>query len=484
MQLTKKAVLGVKWSSISQFGRQAIQYTTTIILASILAPADFGLLAMALIFIGFLELFKDMGFAAAVIHKDDINDRVLSTIFWTILFIGLILSVVIFFTSPIVAAFYENLKLIDILKSLSIVFLLSSLTIIQKALLEKKLLFTVLAKIELFAVLTGAVVGITMALTGFGVWSLVFQAISNALVSSILLWGSGIFYPKFVFDFNEVKNLSSYSLNLAGYNFLNYFVRNADYLFIGKFLGGAELGHYFLAYKIMLYPVQSVTQVISRVFFPLYSSIKNDLQKFRNVYQKVCNSIAIITFPLMLGLIAISTPFISLFFNEKWDNNLLVQLLTILAPVGLIQSIAATTGPIFMSTGKTKYLFYWGIISGIIYIGGFYIGIYYGAVGVAVSYLITTLILLYPVFALPFKIIKLSTLKFFISFKEIFFSSIIMLVVSLIIKSLVLETFSSTVQLIILIPLSVVIYFSLLWVFKKELLLEVIKTFRKGNVTV
>lgn len=465
MQLKKDAVKGVKWASASQLGRQIIQYTTTIILAALLTPSDFGLMAMAIVIVGFLEIFKDLGTAAAIIQNQNLSEESLSSIFWVNVGFGLLVAIIVFLAAPLGADFFNNVKIENILKVLSISFIFSSFGTVHKKLLEKELKFDSLAKIELVGVAIGAVVGISLALLEFGVWSLVLQSLSIAVITTSLLWIINSWRPKIFFSYPKIKPIISYSLNLLGYNVFNYFVRNTDYLLIGKYLGERELGHYYLAYKIMLYPLQNVSLVVSRVLFPIYSKIQHDNERFKKIYTKVANAISFLTFPLMIGVFALSDIFAVTFFNDKWDTALLALLLMILAPVGLIQSIATTTGSIYQAKGKTDWMFRWGVISGVIYVTGFFIGLNWGVIGVAVSYLIASIILLYPVFAIPFKLIELKVLEFTTSFKGPLLISAILLIILLSLKLIFISSFNSGILFSSLVILGLIVYALLMKIF-------------------
>lgn len=319
MALLASAISSVKWSSISQVARQVLQILTTIVLAKTLSPSDFGLMSMAMVVIGFLNIFRDLGTSSAVIQRRDLSEKLLSSIFWVNVLFGTAVTIVVYFFAPMVASFYNEMRLTPVLKLLSASFLISSAGITQQALMERKLEFTKLARAEIAATFFGAAVGITLAFSGAGVWSLVFQALSSAVVSTILLsFFFSSWRPRLLFDFTETKEVARFSLNLSGFNITNYFVRNADYLLIGKFLGAQELGYYSLAYRIMLYPLQNVTSVISRVMFPVYSRIRDDNKKFKIAYLDVAGTIALITFPMMLGMMGVSNYFVSVFFGEKW----------------------------------------------------------------------------------------------------------------------------------------------------------------------
>ena len=186
MGLLNRAVISIKWASISQVGRQLIQYITTLILVSLLAPNEFGLMATALIVVNFLELFKDLGTSSAIIQRMVISDSLLSSVFWLNISFGIVIFAIIFFLSPVLADFFNNSKLILILKVLPVVFIISSLSNVQRALLEKELHFNLISKIELGSTLFGALIGVSLAFKGFGVWSLVYQTIANISFATIL----------------------------------------------------------------------------------------------------------------------------------------------------------------------------------------------------------------------------------------------------------------------------------------------------------
>jgi PST family polysaccharide transporter len=247
-------------------------------------------------------------------------------------------------------------------------------------------------------------------------------------------------------------------LNLVGFNLLNYVARNSDYFLIGTFLGDKALGHYYLAYRIMLYPLQNITRVISRVIFPSLSKLQNDNSKLSEAYLRLTNSIGFLTFPVMIGIAVVSYEFTATFFGSRWDGNLIALLIIILAPVGVIQSLTSTVGSIYQVKGKTDWMFKWSIFATILMVTGFWVGLKWGVVGIAVSYLITNLIMLYPVFAIPFALIGLNTKLFFKSFINTL-SSVAMMAIMLIILSLIIgDNFSSLVKLFILIPFGILLY--------------------------
>lgn len=470
--LKASTVSGIKWSSVSQFSRQVFQFVTTLILVSLLSPADFGLMAMALILINFLEIFKDLGTSAALIHLESPSATLKSSIFWINFALGIIITALIIITAPLFALFFNSDAVTDVLRVLSVTFLIAGVSIVQKTLLEKSLLFQPIAKVELTASIISFCVAIYLAYQGFGVWSLVFQVITNSVISSLMLWHYSEWKPALQMNYKEVKSISYFSVNLIGFNIINYFARNSDYFLIGKFLGDKALGHYYLAYRIMLYPIQNITAVISRVIFPSFSKIQTDNMKLRDVYVKITNTIALVTFPLMAGLAALSFNFVNAFLGGQWDIKLVAVLITILAPVGALQSIVSTVGSLYQAKGRTDWMLRWSIFATIIIVSGFLIGMRWGVVGVAVSYLITNSILLYPVFAIPFRLIELNTFYFFKSFSNTLITVLCMIFVLILFNSLFTGISHAIIRFIILTAAGVIVYFALsLLLNKKNLML-------------
>jgi len=425
MSLINRITSGVKWSSISQVGRQSIQLITTIILTRLLAPSDFGLVGMGAVVTGFVTLFHDLGTSAAVIQKEVVSEVFLSSIFWVNASFGLLMAVALFVCAPFAANLYHEPRVTLILQILSLSFLVSGLSIVQQAILERELAFEKLAKIEIAANVSSSLVCIGSALLGAKVWSLVFQTLMFSVATTALLWMSSDWRPKAFFRWQEVMSVSRFSLNLTGFNIFNYFSRNADYILIGRFLGAQSLGYYTMAYRIMLYPIQAISAVVGRVMFPAYSQIREDETRFRRIYLKVVGTIALITFPMMIGLWGLADQFLLTVLGAQWKPVIL--LILVLAPIGLMQSIITTVGTIYQAKGRTDLLFRVGMITSSLVILAFVIGLRWGIVGVAAAYAIATVVCLYPNFAIPFHLIGLRFSEFGRIMTPIFLMSLAML---------------------------------------------------------
>ena len=403
--LRDKATRAIRWSGVSQVGRQLLQFAALAVLARFVRPSDFGLVGMATVFVGLVAVFRDLGTAAAVVQRKEVTRRFLSTIFWTNVGFGLLATLVLFLMAPLIGDFYHQPQVTAVLRALSVAFFISALGVLQQSVMERQLQMRRLAALEVSSVAVGSAVAVIAAVLGWGVWSLVVQSLVTAASSTALLWFATDWFPGWQFSSSELRTTLRFSLSLTGFNVANYGVRNADNLLVGRYLGSQALGYYSLAYRIILFPVASISSVVSRVAFPVYSRIQDDLERFRRGYLLTARAIALVSFPLMLGLVALREPFVLAVFGDRWRPMTL--LLAILAPVGMIQSVETTVGSIFMATGRTDWQLGWGLFAGPVTVVGFIVGLRWGVYGVAGAYAIVSAVLLYPSFAIPFRLIHL-----------------------------------------------------------------------------
>ncbi|MBW4519466.1 MAG: MOP flippase family protein [Scytolyngbya sp. HA4215-MV1] len=470
MSLKKSVFMGVKWSTASQIGRQGMQIVTMIILARLLSPIDFGLVSMATVVIGFIAIFKDLGTASALIQRKHISDELLYSIFWLNAMFGLLATAILLGSAPLIGRIYHEPRVTPILGTLSLTFFIAGLSTLQQTVLERNLEFGKLAKIELGVTLLSSIIGVISALFQAGAWSLVYQTLVSVSATTILLWFVTGWQPKIIFDWNELKSITSYSLNLTGFSIFNYFARNADYFLIGRFLGVQSLGYYTLAYRIMLYPLQNIVWVIGRVIFPAFSQMQHDNTRFCYAYLRVTQTIAFVVFPLMVGLWALAEPFVLATFGASWQPVILLVL--ILSPIGMIHSIGTTVGDIYQAKGRTDWMLRWGLFAGTLVVCFFCIGLQWGIVGVAGAYAIVSALLIYPSFAIPFKLIGLSMREFLAGLWRPFLCSLLMLAVLAGSRLILPNGLASVWQLGILIPVGCLTYLLSSWLLNREQLQE------------
>lgn len=431
---------------------------------------------MAAVVIGFIELFQDLGTATAVIQRKDPSPALLASMFWLNAGFGFAAMLVLYLASPLAGAFYREPQVIPIMQALSLSFLLSGLSNLQKSLLERDLKFNKLARIEIGTALFATLVGIAAAFLGHGAWSLVYQMLAGNFALTLLLWGASGWRPSRQFDWAEVRSVMSFSLNLTGASIFNYFARNADKLLIGRFLGSQDLGYYDLAYRLMQYPLQSISAVIGRVMFPLYSRMQDDAGQFGRSYLKVASMIALISFPLMLGMTAVAEPFVLTLFGAAW--NPVIPLVLILAPLGAVQSITTTVGNIYMAKGRADWALWWTIGAGLLIVLSFVLGLRWGILGVTASYAIMSLLLTYPAFAVPFRLIGLRVRDLG---SVLWRSAACGLAMYAVVAGTALwmpPGLPGWLTLSLLVPLGAAVYLSCSWAINRALLLEVTSILR------
>jgi PST family polysaccharide transporter len=401
-----KTINGITWSIASRLGRLALMFVINVILARLLSPREFGLIAMITVITSFASLFTELGFSAALVQKQDVRPVHLSSIFWLNLGAGLILTLIFIAGAPLIAHFYQEPMLTPLTILISTNFLIGSLNIVQNTLLTKSLDFKTLSIVEISALAVAGTVAIAMALLGFGAWSLAAQSVIISAVSAAMLWILSSWRPSFVFRWAAIKDLLGFSMSLFGTKVLNYWVRNIDYLLIGRFLGSSPLGIYNRAYDIMLFPLVSVSQVLSRVMFPSMSIIQEDKQRVASLYLKMTRAIALVTFPMMLGLFVVVELFVLVIFGTQWAG--MIPVLRVLSLVGMTQSIGTLNGSLYLSQGKADLQLRVGLVLKTIAILGIVIGLQWGIVGVAIGYATASFINSYPSFYFAGRLVNLT----------------------------------------------------------------------------
>lgn len=467
INLKQKTISGIAWNTIGKISNQILQFILSVILMRLLLPSDYGLLAMAMVLIGFASIFNEFGFSSALVQNQNINESHRSSIFWLNIIIGSILTLLFFILANTIARFYNNENLTVVIKYLSFSFLISSITIVPGTLLQKEMRYDLINKIDVSIVLLSGILSVYLAYTGWGVMSLVFQSLFSQIVKVPLLYTASKWKPNFIFNKNSIKELFAYSAYLTGFSIINYGARRSDDLLIGKFMGADSLGIYSRAYGLMLMPINQVIGLVSNVMFPALSSIQNDKERVKRIFLNVIQVLAFITFPMMIGLIAVADNFILGIFGSKWAE--VIPIIRILAFVGVLQTIANPSGWIYTSQGKTDWMFWWGVFGSGSIIIAIVIGVLIGSIySVAIAYLIINIILAYPVIAIPGRLINMKFSEVYGSVLHILIISIIMATLVYLVGFVLFNCLPASVKLILQVLLGATIYFSIMWFFKIE----------------
>lgn len=349
--LRKKTVAALFWSFSELFISQGIQIIILVILARLLTPEHFGLIAMVSIFLAIGNSIIDSGFTQALIREPKANQEDYSTVFFFNLFMAVTLVVILFFCAPLIGVFFNNDQLIPILKILSLGLIINSLGIIQRVILIKNVDFKTQMKISIIATALGGVIGISLASLGFGVWSLVVQSLVSQIIQTSLLWGLNKWIPSLVFNFTSLKKLFNFGSKLLISGLIDTFYNNLSSIIIGKFYPANQLGYYTNAVKIRDVIVASTTSALQRVTYPVLSSIQENEAYLSTSFKKIIKTSGFIMFPIMMGLIAVSDSFIPLLFGSKWGESILYFKLLCIA--GMLYPLHAINLNILQVKGRS-----------------------------------------------------------------------------------------------------------------------------------
>lgn len=338
-ELKNKVSKGFLWSSIERFSIQGIQFIVGIVIARILSPHDYGMVGMVVVFLAISQVFIDSGFSTALIQKKDRNETDYSTVFYFNIILGILFYLLLFVTAPLIARFYNQPELVNITRVLGINVFLISLAVVQRAKLTVVVDFKTQAKAGFIAVSLSGITGIILAYRGYGVWALVIQTLLNNLLNTAFLWLYSRWVPLFVFSIRSFRHLFAFGSKLLGAGILDTVYKNIYPLIIGKLFSSAELGYYTRADQFCQMPSSNLTGIIQRVTFPVLCDLQEDEVRLKEVYRKFIQMSALLIFPLMSGLAALSFPAIRLVLTDKWLPS--APLLQLLCLAGMLYPIHA-----------------------------------------------------------------------------------------------------------------------------------------------
>lgn len=427
--LKRKSVRGGAVTMASHGVSIAIQLTSTVVLSRLLAPNDYGVMAMVMALTGFAGLFRDLGLSSAAIQKKDLTRALQSNLFWLNVAMGALLTVVVAAASPLVAWFYGKPELTAVTFNLSFSFLLGSLGTQHGARLVREMQFARQA----VAGITGAVIGlacsITLAFQGLSYWSLVWGNLAGSLATTLLLFALSPFRPGLPSKGTGVRDMLKFGANITAFDFVNYFHRNLDNILIGRFWGPGPLGFYSRAYSLLMLPINSIRGPINTVGFPAMSRLQDQPEAFREYYRKVTCFLALVSMPFTAFLFISSKPIISLALGPKWED--ITPIFAILATVGFIQPVTTLWGMVVLSRGMSRRYLQLGICNTVCSAIGFAAGLPWGPVGVAAGYAVVTYVTAYPILKWAFHGTPLRFRDFTAVIARPFFASLVAAVLCL-----------------------------------------------------
>ena len=400
--LAGRSVRGGALTLGSQGARFLIQSISTVVLARLLMPEDFGLVAMVMVVIGFAAVFQDMGFSWATVQSPRITHEQVSALFWIQIVVTSGLAAVIALSSPLVARFYDEPRLTAIGYALSTMFILHGVAAQHLAILRRQMRFGAMAAVQVFSLLASVVLAISVALQGGGYWAVVTHQLAGPAVAAILLWAVTGWRPGVPRRGAGIGSLVSFGSYLTASSFLNYFTKQADKALIGFFAGPVELGLYSKAYSLFKMPIAQLNGPLNSVAMPALSRLHDRPQEYRRFYLRLVQGLAYASMPLVAIVAAVSDLLIPLVLGEQWTGA--ARVFQMLALAGLVTPILWTAGWVNQSLGRADRQLRWSLLSDPLYVLSFVIGVRWGAVGVAAAFALTILLLWLPTMAYAFRI--------------------------------------------------------------------------------
>lgn len=387
--IKQKTSLGLLWTTLQRLSSMLISFLSGVILARLLSPYDYGCIGMISIFMVLAWSFIDAGFGSALIQKKRPTQDDYSTIFWWNILMSLLMYVILYVASPLIASFYKIPLLCDVLRIQGLIFFIYALNIVQRVRLRKNMDFKILSIVSIITSIIALIVTIFLAYNGYGVWSLVAQNLIVAAIPSLFFWFYIRWRPKMVFSKKSFKELFNYGIYMFFVDIANNLGQKIQGLLIGRVYSPITMGFYSKADSTERLASTTITQVVGQVTFPLYAELQDDIVALRNAIKQLSMAIAYCTFPMMFLLMLLAEPIFVLLYSEKWIQS--VPYFQTLCFAGLAYCLQSVNYQSISAIGKSKILFVWTMIKRGVGIGFVVVGLLlFGMKGLLIGVVLNT----------------------------------------------------------------------------------------------
>lgn len=393
MSNKKLAISGAKWTTISTLINTILQFGQVAILARLLEPSSFGIVSVNMLLITFLGIFAHFGFSNSIVYKQESDNNVLSTIYFLNIIIGITMFLVIFFTSPLLVLYYDEPRLLEVLRISAFYFPIVFVGQIYGIILEKNLKFKTIAIIDIVSVVFGTTTTIIFAYNGYEAKSLIFGLLTTQILKTSCqnIVGRVFFSPVFYFNLRKIKDHLRFGIYNIGDSLLSFANNNMDTILIGGLLGVKALGYYTIAAQIAIYPVARICPLIVQICYPIMARMKEDIKQLRSAYLLIVDFLTFCNIPLLIGLFLTASNVIPLIYGPGWEAT--VPLIQIFIFTGIFSCLAFPLSTVAYSTGKPNFLFLLNLITLIVKFPLIYtLAKFYGIQGIAYGFLITSFI--------------------------------------------------------------------------------------------
>lgn len=474
--LKKNYIDGLIWKFLENFGVQFVNFVIQIVLARILLPEDYGVIAKTSVFILIANIIIQTGFSSAIIQKKEVSLIEYSSVFYSGIASSLIIYIILFVTSPFIANFYNEPVLTSILRVQSIAVIIASFSSVQNAILIKNLQFKKSFIYRLIAIFFQGVVGIILAIYGYGVWALVYATLVNTIIMTVSMWFVVKWKPQLIFSFKKIKKLFSFSSKILIINLINQIYNNIKTLIIGKEFDSETLGYYYKGNQFPTLIMTNTDGAMNAVIFPVLSKCQNDKAKLLSVLRRSLKTSCFIIFPMMLGLIAIAKPLTVLLLTEKWLPIVPFIQLTCLICMTWPFSINNQAYNAMGRSDISLKLNFIGKAIGIIFmIFTLKYGVYYFVIGFYISSLISLLIGCITIKSvLDYKLLY--------QLKDIITSLLLSIIMAVIVYLAGMITNVIILKLILQVSIGIIFYIGIAWLFKFEAFNYLLNTFKELKI--
>ncbi|RUM44160.1 MAG: hypothetical protein DSY46_06255 [Hydrogenimonas sp.] len=377
--LKTQGLKAVAWDFIGKLARNGTGFIVTIVLARLLDPSAFGLVAMIMVIIGIAFIFSDVGLGSALIQRRHLRPIHYNSVFYFNIIMGILLTVIILFSAPSIANFYHNEAITPLAQAISFLFIINALSSVQNTRLRKRLEYATLAKANMGAAVLSGGVGIGLAFYGAGVWSLIAQALSRGIFYNIFIWRASDWLPSLSFSLKALQQLWAFGFRMFLSGLLELIYTRLDIIIIGRLFSPATLGFFDMAKRLNEMIVQYSSGSIMAVLFPLLSRVQNSLVRFQNIAIKTLGIISFILFFLLGLMYVIADDLIILLFTEKWEPSIIYFKIILLS--GFAYPLSALLVNILSSRGNSKIFLRLEIYKKVIQTINLYVGFLYGIEG-------------------------------------------------------------------------------------------------------
>jgi teichuronic acid exporter len=386
-ELKSQAVSGSIWALLEKFSVQIMQFIVAVVLTRLLDPKDFGLIVLATIFSGISYAISDGGFEKTLIQKKVILPIQIDTIFYLNAILGALLTLVLYFVSPFIAGFFDEPNLTPVLRVISVGIFLNALSQVQRTLLMKELKFKKLSIGSIISSVGGGIVGITLAVLGYGVWALVYSALTAQFLVLLVFWIKSSWYPSPRFSFDSIKVMLPFGLNVLFSSILFYFIQQFSNFIIGKFFSGRDLGFVNRGSKTPEMITNVLHSVVLKISFPLFAKAQHDEELFNKLLKRLVQTIAFFSFPLLFFLFVNAKDIVVLLFTSKWLGS--VVFLQIFCIVKIFDPLVTLFREVILAKGEAKLISKTIAITSalevLLILAGVLIGLHYVIVALAIS---------------------------------------------------------------------------------------------------